>query len=73
MGCILVRCVLNCFQMETILISPTQAAKLLNVTRQVVTKWCRQGKFKAWKVGNQWVIDRDSLEQYVAKKGDNDA
>jgi excisionase family DNA binding protein len=44
-------------------LTPTQAAKLLKVNRSTVVRWCQQGKIKAWKIGNQWVIDRDEVEK----------
>ncbi len=48
-------------------VTPTQAAALAGVNRSTILRWCQAGKLKAWKVGHQWLIDRDNLAQYVAK------
>jgi excisionase family DNA binding protein len=44
-------------------LSVTEAATLLKVNRSTVVRWCQQGKIKAWKIGNQWVIDRNEVEK----------
>lgn len=45
------------------LISPTLAAQILKVSRQTITRWCRDKKLDARQVGvRRWVISRASVE-----------
>ena len=46
------------------LISRQEAAGLLDCTTQTVTNWVNKGVIKGHVVGNNLMIDRDSIEQY---------
>jgi excisionase family DNA binding protein len=54
--------------METALVSATQAADRLGVSRQMVTRWCRLGILAAQKVGATWAIDAASVEALRARR-----
>lgn len=39
----------------------SQAAKAVNVTRQTISRWVKQGKISAEKIGRETLIEKDSL------------
>jgi excisionase family DNA binding protein len=39
--------------------------EILKVTRKTLLLYISKGKIKAFKVGNQWRITRDSLNNYI--------
>lgn len=39
--------------------------KLLQVTRRTLYNWITDGKLKAFKVGKQWRVTRDALEEFT--------
>ena len=41
-----------------------EAAALLRVAERTLYTLCRQGKFPAMKVGNQWRVDREVLREW---------
>lgn len=41
---------------------------LLGVTRQTITKEIRLGRLEAFKIGPQYRISREALEQYIGHK-----
>lgn len=45
-------------------VSVTEAAAILAVTRQWVLRLIERGKLDATKVGNTWTITRQSVEAY---------
>lgn len=49
--------------------SVCQAAETLSISEQRVRKLCMEGSLAAEKVGNAWVIDADSIEDYGLKSG----
>ena len=49
-------------------VSVTQAADILNVSRQQVLRLVNAGRLDAQKIGNYWVIKRASVEAYKAKR-----
>lgn len=42
-------------------ITISQAAKAVNVTRQTISRWIKQGKISAEKIGRETLIGKDSL------------
>lgn len=46
------------------LISSTEAANILWVSSMTVIRLCKAGELRATMVGNTWVIDRESVEEY---------
>ena len=46
------------------LIPIAEAAEKLSLTAQQVRKICRDGKIAAEKIGNTWMLDKDSVEAY---------
>lgn len=47
------------------MISVESASKKLNITPQQVRSLCRTGKLKSEKVGNTWIIDNYTLENFI--------
>ena len=60
----------------SMLIGPTEAAKILDVSTQWVTELLRTGKLGGQKVGQRWVIEKDLVEAYkqnrLAKRDETD-
>ena len=50
-------------------ITVTQAAELRGVTRQAIWLLIKNGRLKATKVGNQWLLDRKQVEKFVGHPG----
>lgn len=50
------------------LLSVTEAASELGITRQAVCQKIDAGEIEATMVGNQWVIHRDALAAYYENK-----
>lgn len=46
------------------LIGPEEAAEILGVSRQYVTRLLKDGKIPGQKVGQRWVIQREDVEEY---------
>jgi len=53
--------------MEEKYYSPREIANRYNVTSQAITKWIKQGKLKAVKVGSVWRIPESALEEFLKK------
>jgi excisionase family DNA binding protein len=49
-------------------LSISEAAHLLKVSRQRVHVMLQSGKLDGVKVGSTWIIHRDSVEAYMARK-----
>lgn len=49
------------------LLSADEAARILGVTRQTISKAVRSGALPAQKVSNRWVFDRCDLSSYLAE------
>lgn len=47
--------------------SVSEAARIIGVTPQTITKGVRSGDIKAEKVGRSWVIQRDEVEAYLKR------
>lgn len=47
--------------------SVSEAARIIGVTPQTITKGVRSGEIRAEKVGRSWVIRRDEVESYLTK------
>ncbi|QQG42450.1 MAG: helix-turn-helix domain-containing protein [Candidatus Giovannonibacteria bacterium] len=47
--------------MDKELLSTTEVAKILNISRQAVLKKIRSGEIKAKKIGENYAIDREDL------------
>lgn len=46
----------------------SEVAKELNVTRQTVSRWIREGKIEAEQVGREKLIDKKTIKRYVQKR-----
>lgn len=49
------------------MLSVDDASKTMGLTKQTITKLIRQSIISAVRVGNKWVIDGDSLDDYMAQ------
>ena len=49
------------------ILTPTEAAEKMLLEKQTVTKWCREGRLQASKVGRKWIIPKESVEAYIRK------
>jgi excisionase family DNA binding protein len=58
----------NWGQRDENLLSISEAAHLLKVSRQRVHVMLQSGKLDGVKVGSTWIIHRDSVEGYMARK-----
>lgn len=47
------------------LLTVEETAGYLRVTRGTVWRWCRAGKLPATKIGHQWRIRREELEEMI--------
>jgi excisionase family DNA binding protein len=47
----------------------TQVAEMRGISRQAVLETISRGTLRATKVGNQWLIQRKDLEQFVPHPG----
>jgi excisionase family DNA binding protein len=45
------------------MVSVMETADRLGVTRQAVTKWCRNGKLTATRDGRAWLVDAHSVQE----------
>ncbi len=45
------------------LLTPEEVSQLLRVDKHTVYNWIRKRKLRAFKVGNQWRINREDLPQ----------
>lgn len=48
------------------LLSVDEAADVLGVTKQTVTRLIRNNQLSAEKVGNKWILDQDALDTYLS-------
>ncbi|MCF6413164.1 helix-turn-helix domain-containing protein [Collinsella tanakaei] len=55
----------RCSEHTQRLLTPSQAASIVNVSARTVTRLCGQGKLKAIKIGAQWRINRDALLEFA--------
>ena len=46
------------------LLTPSEAAAILRVTRRTIYTWLRTGKLKAKRVGGIWRIDERNVTRY---------
>ncbi len=46
---------------ETLLLTPTDVAKRLQVNEDTVTQWLRKGLLRGYKIGKEWRISEDDL------------
>lgn len=49
------------------LLTVTQAAEVLQVSRQTIIRRIKSGDIQAAKVGKLWRISRESLQEYLEK------
>jgi len=45
-------------------ISPTEASRILKLSRQRTNILANEGKIKGYKIGNSWLLDRESVISY---------
>ncbi len=46
---------------ETLLLTPTDVAKRLQVKKGTVTQWLRKGRLRGYRIGREWRISADDL------------
>lgn len=57
------------FEKEPDILSAEQAAKALGVCSAVIRKLCREGRLKAAKCGDRWLIPKAALIEFVESGG----
>lgn len=57
-------------QMEVLAVSPTQAARLLGVSRPTLYKLMWQSGFPAFRVGGRVLISTEGLREWVRNKAE---
>ena len=57
---------------EKELLDSEEVAEYLGVERTTVQRWCRSGHLRALKIGKDWRIRRDALEDF-RKESENTA
>ncbi len=50
---------------ETLLLTPTDVAKRLQVSERTVTQWLRKGLLRGYKIGKEWRISADDLGTFL--------
>ncbi len=50
---------------ETLLLTPTDVAKRLQVSERTVTQWLRKGLLRGHKIGKEWRISEDALGTFL--------
>ena len=51
--------------MAVVIYTVEQIAELLNVTKQTIYMYIRQGKLKAKKVGKQYIVTENNLRAFL--------
>lgn len=49
--------------------TPRQVASLLGLSQLTIYKWIDEGKLKAYKVNQRWMIEQKDVENLVYGKG----
>ena len=57
---------------EKELVDSEEVAEYLGVERSTVQRWCRSGHLRGLKIGKEWRIRRDALEDFL-KQSENTA
>lgn len=55
------------------LLTASETARMLRVTRQTVARMIADGRITASRVGGQWRISKEWLERYLKEGGDRHA
>lgn len=55
------------------LLTASETARILRVTRQTVARMITDGRIRASRVGGQWRINKEWLERYLKEGGDRHA
>jgi len=48
-------------------LSTSDIAKKYNFTSSAVTKWIREGKLEAVRIGSRWRISENALQKFIEK------
>ena len=51
------------------LLTITEVAAYLKISRRTAWRWCKSGHLPAVKVGHQWRVSRSALEEFVHQGG----
>ena len=51
--------------LPTKLFTTEQAGEYLIVPAKTVTRWIKEGKLKAYKIGGEWRISEEALEEFL--------
>ena len=54
---------------ESELISCTDVAQRTGRDKETVRKWCREGSLPAFKVGSDWLVRLEDLDEYMFRRG----
>ena len=46
-----------------------EVAEALNVPYILITKWCREGHMKGFKIGRQWRISEKNFNLFIEESG----
>lgn len=47
-----------------------ETARLLKVSKATICRWCVEGKLPAFKIGRQWRINAQRLDEIIANPGE---
>ena len=50
-------------------ISCTDVAYRTGRDKETVRKWCREGRLPAFKVGKDWLVKEEDLNEYASSRG----
>lgn len=48
-------------------LSPSNIAKMLNVSLETVRRWCRQGKIRSYSWGGKYVIRGNDFKEFLRR------
>lgn len=46
-----------------------EVADYLRISRTTVWRWCNEGRLPAFRIGREWRIKREALEETIAQSG----
>lgn len=51
------------------LLTIAEVATYLKLSRRTAWRWCKSGRLRAFKVGHQWRVAQQDLEDFVRRNG----
>ena len=49
------------------MLTPQEASKVMRLNVQTVMAWCREGRLTASKIGRNWLIPREAIEEHLRR------